>query len=136
MRMPLLLACFIVITPVMAASPKCKVDEPLSLEQRQAVVKNDARGDPLVLEAIALEHAKSPDFSHQAGTATPVTWQQAQKLIWLGAARTVFQHRDLSVTIISSSGRKFTTREPRLGDAWDAVAKVDPCGIDIIKVAE
>ena len=129
-------ACVLFATPALLDAATCK--DPLSSDQRQAVIDQDAKGDPVLAEAIALEQAKDRDLSPAKGAATPtvIAWEQARRLLLLGAVRTAAQHHDLSVFMITRSGKAFTTREPRLDEIWKVVAEVDPCGVYIIRLTE
>jgi len=100
-------------------------------------VNEEAGGDLVLGEAIALEQAKERDLSTTPIPSAPrISWDQARKLIRLGAVRVAAQHHDLTVLLITRSGKAFSTLEPRLDDVWEAVATVDPCGVYTIKVTE
>jgi len=134
MRLVTAVSWALTAAPVALHAAGC--ENPLSYDERRAVVAEEAKGDPVLFEAIALEHTKDADLSRPQGEPIRISWDQALKLILLGTVRTAVQHHDLSIALITRSGRQFTTRESRLGEIWKAVAIVDPCGVYITKVTE
>jgi hypothetical protein len=136
MRFVLIAACALLVTPALLNAATCK--GPLSSDERRAVIDEDAKGDPVLAEAIALERAKYQDLSPAKDVASPVkiAWEQARRLLLLGAVRVAAEHHDLSVFLFTKSGKAFTTREPHLDEIWKVVKEVDPCGVYVVRLTE
>ena len=136
MRIAVITACVLIVTPALLNAATCKY--PLSSDESRAVINEDAKGDPVLAEAIALERAKYQDLSPAKDVASPteITWEQARRLLLLGAVRIVWAHHNLSVFLFTKSGKAFTTREPRLNEIWKVVQEVDPCDVYVIRMTE
>jgi hypothetical protein len=136
MRIVVITACVLLVPPALLNAATCK--DPLSSNERRAVIDEDAKGDPVLAEAIALERAKYQRLSPAEDVASPTetAWEQARRLVLLGAVRVVAQHHDLSVFLFTKSRKAFTTREPRLDEIWKVVKEVDPCGVYVSRLTE
>jgi len=136
MRIVVVTACVLLVTPALLNAATCR--DPLSSDERRAVIDEDAKGDPVLAEAIALERAKYEDISPAKDVVSPakIAWEHARRLVLLGAVRVVAQHHDLSVFLFTKSGKAFTTREPHLDDIWKVVKEVDPCGVYVARLTE
>lgn len=131
-----LAACFCLSTLAWCSANAgvCNIGDPLSHEQRQAVADRSPNGDVVVKEAISIEDKK--DQAELVSRRLEVAWSQAQQLIVLGAIKIVAQHHDRTVVLVSTTGNRYLSREPAMGDAWRAANEVDPCGIFIRRIAE
>jgi hypothetical protein len=49
--------------------------------------------------------------------AVRISWDQARKIILIGAARVIIQGHDLTVRVTSRSGKTYITTEPQIDDA-------------------
>ena len=108
----------------------------LTPEQWQAVLNEKAGGDPVLEEAIAVEKYKYQERSPKSKDHTPIDWAQVRKLVLLGAVKETFEHADLTVALVTVSGRAYTSREPHAGDLGRLTDVVDPCGVYILRVLE
>jgi hypothetical protein len=109
----------------------------LTPEQWQSVLNEEPNGDPVLVEAIAAEKARH-DYLGAMETAEPIAidWAQARKLVLLGVVRTTFQSHDLTVRLLTRSGRLYVTEEPRIDEIWRVAHIVDPCDVYIQHVTE
>jgi hypothetical protein len=125
---------------VWADSPLCGDTKPphadlLTAAQWQSVLDGKPAGDPIVMEAIDQEKKKY-DEAAPISNPSPIQWEQARKLVLLGVVRTTFQLHDLTVRLVTASGRWFVTREPRIDEIYRVAAVVDPCHVYIRHVTE
>ena len=100
------------------------------------MLEEQAHGDPVVEEAIWQERAKRGIAPHKPIETIRITWDQAQKLILLGAIRETFENLNLSVVLTAHSGRKYRAQQPQSDSLSRAIAVVDPCGVYISRVLE
>lgn len=129
------------ISIVGAQPPLCGDKTPqhtdlLSFEQWQSVLNETPGDDPVLEEAIALEKAKYGEKPPTLEKAIRVTWDQARKLILLGAVRQTEQSHDLTVWLITGTGRIYVSREPQIDEIYRVAGIVDPCDIYIQHTTE
>jgi hypothetical protein len=141
--MPSVLIVFLGLFPLVAwAGPSmCGDTKPqradlLTHEQWRAVLAETPNGDPVLEEAVALEKAKYKEERPDVGQPIRVEWLQARKLILLGAVKTAVQYHDLSVWLLTATGKAYLTREPKIDEVFQVTSVVDPCGIYIQHVTE
>ena len=108
----------------------------LTPEQWQAVLNEKAGGDPVLEEAIAVEKYKYQERSPKSKGLTPIDWAQVRKLVLLGAVKETSEHADLTVALVTVSGRAYTSRESHAGDLRRLTDVVDPCGVYILRTLE
>ena len=111
-------------------------DTNLTHEQWRAVRNETSGGDPVLDEAIAVEKARYAEDSSNKPQPVAVDWAEAKKIVLLGAVRQTFEHLDRTVTLLTWSGRLYTSREPRQGDLGRLTTVVDPCGVYILRTLE
>ena len=141
MRIPAVIAAIVLPLAAQARPPQCgdgkaQHADLLSYEQWQAVLSERADGDPVLEEAIAVEKVKYGAKAPVVGDPIKIGWAQARKLVLLGAIRQTFEAHDLTVMLLSISGRRYTTKQPTLNELSRVVAAVDPCAIFIMRVLE
>ena len=108
----------------------------LTQEQWQAVLNEKAGGDPVLEEAIAVEKYKYQERSPKSKDLIPIDWAQVRKLFLLGAVKETFEHADLTVALVTVSGRAYTSRESHASDLGRLADVVDPCGVYILRAFE
>ncbi len=107
----------------------------LTPEQWRAVLNEKAGGDPVLEEAIAVERYRYQERSPQSKDI-PIDWAQVRKLVLLGAVKQTFEHADLTIVVITITGRAYTSQEPHAGDLGRLTEVVDPCGVYILRTLE
>lgn len=118
----------------MADAPMCGDTTPrhedlLSAEEWDLVTAGKSNGDLVLTEAAALEKAKALDSPQVVKGATRISWEQARKLILLGAVAKVIQLHDLSVQLTTRSKKVYAVQEPHIGAVIHMVKVVDPCQV-------
>ena len=98
----------------------------LTYEQWQQVLSEESVGDPVIEEAIAVERAKYPHDAPTSVAPIKIEWEAARKLVLLGAIRQTFEAHDLSVKLVSISGQRYASREPKIGEIGRVADTVDP----------
>ena len=104
--------------------------------EHEAVIDEHPNGDPVLVEAIAQERTRYPDPPLMWTALTNVTWDQARKIILLGAVHVLWEHLDLSVVLVTRSGHRYRSTEPALGEAEHVLGVVDPCHVYTMVVLE
>lgn len=130
----LLAACALSPFAVVAKTPLC--GEILSPDQWKSVLSEKADGDPVLSEAIEHERARNQDDPSPKGIPMLISWTQARTLVLLGTVRTTHQMHDLKVVLVTISGRRFVTAEPKIDEIDKVVAVVDPCHAYVRQLTE
>jgi hypothetical protein len=122
--------------PPLCGDKKAQHADLLSVEQWQSVLNETPGDDPVLEEAIALEKAKYGEEPPNLEKAIRVNWDQARKLILLGAVRQTEQNHNLTVWLITGTGRIYVSREPHIDEIYRVAGIVDPCGVYIQHTTE
>jgi hypothetical protein len=144
MRTLVAIACLVVWHSV-SASPMCGDSKPeseslLSQEQWNAVRAAALSGHSLVGDTVLKEElvvqrrvVKTGEIAHgkTMQRAVVIPWEQARKMILLGAVRSIFHSQGSKVLLTTLSGRTFASFEPNGGDTRELVNVVDPCRVFI-----
>jgi hypothetical protein len=118
----------------MADAPMCgdmkpNHDELLSSQDWRLVARGQSNGDLVLAEAAAVETRKGQDAPLLVKNTKRITWDQARKLVLLGAVSKVVQSHDLSVQLTTRLKKVYVTREPKIDDIVHLVKVVDPCQV-------
>jgi hypothetical protein len=110
---------------------RCEIDasvDRLSRDELEALRNKNRAFSPLVSELLDQRSSpnappKLPDVS----AAQRIDWEQARRMVWNGLVTTTLQGHDLSVVLVTTSGRVYRTTEPRIDEIYRVAALIDPC---------
>jgi hypothetical protein len=85
-----------------------------------SVVDREFKGQNMLLEIL---QPKDPPVE--------IAWEEAKRMVEEGKIRSLFQAHSKRVALTATSGKRYTTTEPRIDAILDVVRRVDPKGIFI-----
>jgi hypothetical protein len=128
----------------LAAEPvpivRCEVDasvERLDRTELEALRKKDRAFSPLVTELLDQSGPPTaPPELPDTDKAKEIDWEQAKRMVWNAIVTTTIQGHDLSVVLVTKSGRVYRTKEPKIDEIYRVAALIDPCHRYITHITE
>ena len=106
-------------------------------EEHAAWMENDRRCNSVGKERVFTDIEENPDdWFPDSQSAEEVPWQDAKRLVWMGAVTTIQQLHNRRVYLLTRSGNSYFTEQPKLDDIFAVVRRVDPCGQFVRQITE
>lgn len=112
------------------------LDLALSKDEIAKVLSNQPGSDPVLREAAAIEKARGSPNPGAERAATTINWDQARKLVLIGAVIQLVALHDRVLFLTTRTGRTFRTKQPHIDAIWKLRKLVDPCSVFIDGITE